>query len=326
MTSQYYMGVDVGGSNTRALIADHSGRAVSYSTTGPGNPEVVGYEGLAQALQEVVTQALTNAAISPEQIAGAGFGIAGFDWPSAQREPMTEAIKTLELNAPFEIVNDAIVAMLAGAPDGWGLGVVAGTSCNCWGWDKERRAGRMTGSTQAMGEAAGAEELVAEAVKMIARAWTRRAPPTQLTQAFVELAGAEDAADLLEGLVLGRYFLHAPAAPVIFQVAAEGDSVAQELIVWAGQELGSLAIGVIRQLELEDLEFDIILAGSFFDGSTLVPEIMTKTIKKVAPGARLSRLKIPPVVGGVLLGVEQAGVDPAPLRQALESSVQNLLD
>ena len=325
MENQFYLGVDVGGSNTRALIADRSGRAVSYSAVGPGNPEVVGYAGLARALDNVFTQTLTKATIGVEQIAGAGFGLAGLDWPSAQREPMLEAIGTLGLNAPTEIVNDAIIAMLAGAADGWGLGVVAGTSCNCWGWDKDRREGRMTGSAMTMGEAAGGQELVAEAIKMIAREWTRRGPPTQLTQAFVELVGAESTADLLEGLVLERYNLHATAAPIVFRVASDGDSVAQDLIVWAGQELGSLAIGVIRQLELEALEFDVVLAGSFFDGSPLVPEIMADAIHRVAPGARLIRLSVPPVVGGVLLGAEQAGIDPATLRENLVPSVQELL-
>ena len=60
--------------------------------------------------------------------------------------------------------------LLAGAPEGWGIAVVAGTGCNCWGRDRDHhRIGRMTGMGWQMGEAAGAGELVEEAIRFLAR-------------------------------------------------------------------------------------------------------------------------------------------------------------
>ena len=53
--------------------------------------------------------------------------------------------------------------------------------------------------------------------------------------------------DLLAGLARNRYQLSARHAPLLFQAADAGDRVAQDCIRWAGQELGSQAIGVIRQ-------------------------------------------------------------------------------
>jgi len=320
----YFLGVDVGGTKSHALIADQSGRALGFGEGGPGNPESVGYDGLAQVLRAITEEALAGAGIARDEIAGAGFGIAGYDWPSSQREPALQAIHTLGLNVPLEIVNDAIIALLAGAAEGWGVAVVAGTSCNCWGWDRDRREGRMTGFSW-LGEAAGGWELVLKAIQAVALEWTWRGPPTRLTQAFVELIQARSVEDLLEGLTLGRYHLHPAAAPVVFQVAGEGDPVARDLISWAGRELGSLANGVIRQLSFKTLAFDVVLAGRFFDGSPLLAEAMHETIHPVAPGARLVRLNAPPVVGGVLLGVEQAGEDALALREALIRSTQEML-
>jgi len=321
--SAYYLGVDVGATKTHALIADDRGRALGLGEGGSGNPEGVGYDGLARELQVALQEALTGAGISRSEVVGAGFGIGGYDWPS-QREPMLEAIGSLGLRAPLEIVNDAISGLLAGAEEGWGVAVVAGTSCNCWGWDRERRAGRMTGFSW-LGEAAGGGELVLKALQAVALAWTWRGPPTRLTQAFVELADVQSVEDLLEGLTLGRIYLGADAAPVVFRVAAGGDPVAHGLILWAGRELGSMAIGVIRQLGFEALSFDVVLAGSFFNGSPLLAETMRETIRAEAPGARLVRLHVPPVVGGVLLGMEQAGLDPSPLRAPLIQSAGKLL-
>ncbi|MBE7469381.1 MAG: ATPase [Anaerolineae bacterium] len=322
---RYFLGIDTGATKSHALIADETGRALGFGWGGSGNPDSVGHAGLAEVLQEIVQQALTGAGISISQIAGAGFGIAGYDWPS-QREPILQTLQVLQLGAiPLELVNDALIGLLAGAAEGWGVAVVAGTSCNCWGWDRQRRLGRMTGFSHLFGEAAGGHELVFKAIHAVAAEWTRRGPATRLTPAFIQWAEAQNLEDLLEGLSRRRYKLSAAAAPVVFRVAAEGDPVALELVRWAGQELGSLAIGVIRQLNFEALDFEVVMAGSFFNGSPLIGETMRQTIHTVAPGARLVRLTVPPVVGGVLLGMEQAGLNPLPLREALIRSTDELI-
>ncbi len=314
---RYFLGIDVGGTKTQALVADEGGRAVGLGQAGAGNHEVVGYAGLARALRQATDQSLAQGGIGVEQIAGARFGVAGYDWP-CEREPMLQAIGTLGLNAPVEAVNDTLIGLLAGSAEGWGVAVVSGTGCNCWGWDRTRqRIGQVTGSGSAMGEGAGASELVGKAVQAVAHAWTRRGPSTQLTEALGRHAGARNAEDLLEGLCTARIWLDASAAPLVFEAAAAGDAVARGIIHWAGQELGELANAVIRQLEIEALEFDVVLVGSMYDGGPALIEPMRATIHSRAPGARLVRLAAPPVVGAVLLGMEQAGVDASGVREVL---------
>jgi N-acetylglucosamine kinase-like BadF-type ATPase len=320
---RYFLGVDVGSTKSHVLIADDLGQALGLGTGGCGNPDSVGYDGFAEVLRTATDEALAAAGITRDEIAGAGFGIGGYDWPS-QREPILQAIGTLGLDAPLEPVNDAVIGLVAGAEEGWGVAVVAGTSCNCWGWDRDRRIGRMTGHSW-LGEAAGGSELVLKAIQAVALEWTWRGPPTRLSSAFVELTNAQDVAGLLEGLSAGHIHLGSEAAPLVFRVAAEGDPVAQELILWAGRELGSMANGVIRQLGFEALAFDVVLAGSFFNGSPLVAVTMREVIHSVAPDARLVRLHVPPVVGGVLLGMEQAGMKHAAVREALIASTNELL-
>jgi N-acetylglucosamine kinase-like BadF-type ATPase len=320
---RYFLGVDVGSTKSHVLIADDLGQALGLGTGGCGNPDSVGYDGFAEVLRTATDEALAAAGITRDEIAGAGFGIGGYDWPS-QREPILQAIGTLGLDAPLEPVNDAVIGLVAGAEEGWGVAVVAGTSCNCWGWDRDRRIGRMTGHSW-LGEAAGGSELVLKAIQAVALEWTWRGPPTRLSSAFVELTNAQDVAGLLEGLSAGHIQLGSEAAPLVFRVAAGGDPVAHELILWAGRELGSMANGVIRQLGFEALAFDVVLAGSFFNGSPLLAETMREVILPVAPGARLVRLRVPPVVGGVLLGMEQAGMKPAAVREALIASTDELL-
>ncbi len=324
----YYLGVDIGGSKSHALVADASGRLLGFGHGGAGNHEVVGYEGLAATLQAVTAEALAAAGLRADEISGAGFGVAGYDWP-CERADTLAAIDTLGLRAPLDAVNDTIIGLLAGAEAGWGVALVAGTSNNCRGWDREGREGRVLGNGMSFGEYGGATEIVQKAVQEVAKAWTRRGPPTALSAALAQLAGAHDVEDLLEGLSQESYHLPAAAAPLVFAVAGAGDSVARAVIRWAGEELASLVNGVVRQLQLEREHFDVVLVGSTFRGGPLLLEPLAQHVHSVAPHARFAPLAAPPVVGAVLLAQRtaldhRAPPDPAMCARLIEAAAAAL--
>ena len=305
----YFLGVDIGSSKSHALIANASGEVLSFGVGGGGNPDTVGHDGLREILHSTLAEAFTEADISRTQISGAGFGISGYDWPQ-QEAPLLETISTLKLDAPIAMVNDAVLGMLAGTKEGWGLAVVSGTGCNAWGWNKDRsRVGHVTGAGVQMGEFAGASELIFRSIQAISHEWTMRGPATLLSTYFVEHCGAKDLPDLLYGLVQETYTLEADAAPLVFQAAREGDGVAIDLVRWAGSELGEMTKAVIRQLAFENETFDIVLIGSMFNGGSLLSSTMKNTVIAFAPNARMLRLEAPPVMGALLLGMDTGGVN-----------------
>jgi len=304
--TRYFLGVDIGGTKSHALLADESGRTIALGTDGAGNHESVGYEQMVNVMQNIINQTLTTAAISLDEITGAGFGIAGYDWVS-ERDIMLASIAKTGLTCPLEMVNDTLIGLVAGATEGWGVAVVSGTGCNCWGWDKERNIGRVTGYGMWMAEGAGGTELAEKAIQAVSLEWSRRGKPTSITREFVKACGAKDPTDLIEGLCMGVYDIDASFAPVVFRCAEDGDEVACDIIRWAGQQLGSMAIGVIHQLGFELLEFEVILVGSMYDGGAILIDPMTDLIHTVAPRAKLLRLNTLPAVGGVLLGMDAIG-------------------
>lgn len=315
-----FLGVDIGNTKSHALVADETGRCLGFGQAGPGSWEAIGWAAAEAVLHDIVAQALAGAGIGAGDLAGAGFGYAGYDWPE-DRPGHVAMIDSLGLgDTPYALGNDTLVGLVAGAEQGWGVVVVAGTSNNCCGRDRHGREGRVTGSGTRFGEYGGAAEIVARAVQAVSLAWTQRGPATALSAALVERAGASDVADLLAGLIRDRYQLWPDAAPVVFALAEAGDAVARDIITWAGQELGSLANGVIRQLDLAGEQFDVVLSGSLYRGGSMLIEPMRETIHAVAPGATLVRLTVPPVIGGVLLGMEQAGVPTAAARPRLAAS------
>jgi N-acetylglucosamine kinase-like BadF-type ATPase len=270
----------------------------------------------------VTEKALAMAMLTKEKISAAGFGVAGYDWPS-ERQPTLDAINSIGLLAPIEAVNDTIIGLLAGASQGWGVAIVAGTGTNCWGWDKDHHVGRVTGV--GYGEHGGAGDLVYRALSAIAHEWTKRGPQTQLTTEFLQLTGAKDIPSLLEGIEVGKYSIGSDYAPLVYKVATQGDPVALSIIQWAGNELGHTAAAVIRQLAIEKLQFEVVLVGSIYEMGEMLITPMRQVITSEAPKAVLVRLSSPPVVGGVLLAMEQVGVNPSPLRKHLISSTRLLI-
>ena len=318
----YYLGVDTGASKSHALIVDDGGRVLGFAEGGPGNWEGVGWEGTRAVLDEIIGRATAQAGIERGALAAAGFGLAGYDWPEDRAAHEAIIRDLLPGNVPVELVNDALIGLWAGTDAGWGVVVAAGTSCNCYGRDAAGRIGRVVGAS-AFGEYAGAGELVWWAVQAVARDWSRRGPATALSAALASAVGATDSADLLAGLMRSRYVLGPDAAPLIFAVAGQGDAVARELVWRAGRELGSLALGVIRQLEIGHLAFDVVLAGSLYKGSPLIQEGLAEVLHAEAPRARPVRLEAPPVVGAVLLAMELAGSEPAGARPHLVETALN---
>ena len=123
----------------------------------------------------------------------------------------------------------------------------------------------------------------------------------------------------MEGVASGRYRVEARIAPSIFNKAKEGDAVAKGVIRWAGEQLGELVNGVIRQLDFQDAAFDVVEIGGLFKGGLILTEALHASVNKLAPGARFISLKVPPVVGAVLLAMQTTGLDYHAARLALLS-------
>jgi N-acetylglucosamine kinase-like BadF-type ATPase len=324
MAKQYFLGIDVGSSKTHALIADASGHCLGFGKARGGNHQGVGYEGLANVLQQSCNLACQMANSTPGEIAGAGFGIAGYDFPS-DREPHLEAIAKLGLSCSVEVVNDGVNGLLAGTTHGIGVNVTAGSGVNCCGRGPNGEEGRIVGNGSSFGEFGGGIEIVWKGLHMVNYAWIKRIPPTALTAIYLDATGAKDELDLMEGLSNNNYHLFPFIAVKIFEAAHAGDSIARKVLQWAGEELAWLAISVARQIGMENKEVEIVQSGSVFAGGELLTGPMRQILYQHVPKAIISRLDGPPVVGPVILGMRMAGVDGYPTRHTLIRTAKELV-
>ena len=321
---RYFLGVDVGSSKTHALIADETGSCISFGKAGGGNHQGRGYERLREVLQKSFATASQISGVEKDQIAGAGFGIAGYDFPS-ERKNHLQAIAPLGLSCPVEIVNDGSNGLISGTSHGVGVNVTAGSGVNCRGRGKNGKEERVVGNGTAFGEYGGAIEIVYRAMQFVNYAWIKRIPPTKLTEIFLKATGAKNEVDLVEGLSNEQYHLFPYFAIEIVNAAREGDQAALEVIKWSGEELGWLAVSVARQIEMENDEVEIVQSGSVFEAGDIIIEPMQNIILKYLPKAKMRRLDGPPVVGPLMLGMQMAGIDPYPMREKLIATAKELV-
>jgi len=321
---KYFLGIDVGSSKTHALIVDETGKSIGFGKGWGGNYQVVGYDGLENVLKESYEQAREMAGVESGQIAGAGFGVAGYDFLS-DRPGHLKAITALGLSCTVEVVNDGVNGLLAGATRGIGVNVTAGSSNNCRGRNKDGREGRIVGNGATFGEYGGGAEIASEALQVVNYAWIKRTPPTTLTRILLEYTGAKDELELMEGFSNNYYNLAPFLATEVIRVAKEGDLAAREIIQWSGEELGWLAVSVARQIEMENEEVEIIQSGSIFEAGAILTDPMQKVVLQHCPRAIIKRLDGPPVVGAVILGMEQAHFKGYAVRDVMVRTAKELV-
>ena len=321
---KYFLGIDVGSSKTHALIVDENGQCLGFGKSGSGNHQGVGYEGTQHVLQESFDGALKMSGVEKARIVGAGFGVAGYDFPS-DREGHLKAISALELACPVEVVNDGMNGLLAGATRGVGVNVTAGSSNNCRGRGRNGQEGRIVGNGIAFGEFGGAYEIAARGLQMVNYAWIKRIPPTALTNIYLEALGAKNEMDLMEGLSNGQYHLFPYLTIKVVDAARAGDAAALDVLQWTGEELGWLAVSAARQIEMENDEVEIIQSGSVFEAGELITDSMRDLVLKYCSKAKLIRLAGPPVVGAVILGMEQVHFDGYAVRDNMVRTAKEIV-
>ena len=323
-----FLGIDAGGTKTHALVADRAGAVRGVGRAGPGNWEDVGLVEALNTLQQAITEALAQADASPSEVTAAAYGLAGLDWPSDE-ERLRPLVAQLGVAGPQILVNDSLVALRVGARGPWGVVIIAGTGTTVAGRNREGETARTLGLGYPFDDWGSAPDLAGACVHAVARAYTGRGPVTSLTGRLVRQIDAHDAADLREGLSRRQYHLQPAVAEIVqalFREAQAGDAAAQGIVRRAGRKLGGGAVAVIRRLRMEKETFDLVLSGGVFRSpSPLLLDALRETVLAVAPGGRPVLLEAPPVVGAVLLAMEQTGMKPAAVREALIESTSELL-
>ena len=298
------LGVDGGGTKTRAIITDANQRVLGEGTAGPSNPLRVGIGNAATAIREAVDRACAEAHVQRADIVAAEIGLAGVRRIDV-RQRMREALSGLGIHS-IEVVTDADIALF-GATDGEpGLVIIAGTGSICCGFNARAQHICAGGWGPLAGDEGSGSWIARRALQSIARAKDGRSPETVMAESACSYFNVTTTDDLLAaiyapGMTNDRI---AGFARHVIEAAREGDEVASKIIADAGRELGIAAAAVIRKLRMERERFQVAYVGGVFAAGELLLDPLREEVARVAPNAYFAPPQLAPVVAAARMARE----------------------
>lgn len=305
------IGVDAGGTSTKALLVDESGRRRGAGRAGPGNPTSAGVDVAADNLAEVALAAWADrddaALAAPERVVVTAAGVMSADVVAK----VAGALASSGLECPVEIVGDALGAYWSAATEASGSVLIVGTgttAARIGGGDLVRTA---DGLGWLLGDGGSGFWVGREVVRAAAADIDGHGESTALTALVLAQVGplpsAEDAGSWrdarLNGLVRWVYARRpvelAAFAPLAFDAA--GDAVADGIVA------GAVAL-VLRRMEcvVADDGAPIVLTGGLLgEGSPLAEALAQRwpgRCRRAADGT----------AGAAMLALRRVGVEAGP--------------
>ena len=304
MTSGVYvLGIDAGGTKTVCQLAGGDGNVLAEARRGGANLQATGELEVEKVLHEVMEEALADHDVIPSGIC---LGIAGVDRPDDAR--VVQAImKRIGYKARVLVVNDALVALEAGAPGQAGVVVIAGTGSIAYGRNDRNQAARAGGWGYVLGDEGSGYWIGRAALRAVLREADRRGPATRLTPALLAYYGVARPQDII------HHVYHATLRPAAIAALAQsvmsafldGDEVAIGILRGAADQLESSALSVARRLEMIGVEFPFVLSGGIFRAVPWLEEELSRRLPQASPRSYTRLLDVEPAAGAVRLALRQ---------------------
>jgi len=293
----HVLGIDAGGTKTVCLLANDRGEVLAQTRASGANLQVMGEFGVEKILHRVMDETLGDRDIKLDAIC---LGIAGVDRPR-DAQTIRDVMRRIGQKTRTVVVNDALVALVAGAGEQAGVVVVAGTGSIAYGHDAEGRAARAGGWGYLLGDEGGGFWIGRAALSAVVRQFDQRGPATLLTDLVLAHMQLSTPAEVIHAIYDRGLQRHAIAglAGVVQRAMEAGDAVAGEILDRAATELAAAASSVVTRLGMRGDVFPTVLAGGMFKGIPSLVTAVTTRLAEVAPRSEVRRLEIEPANGAV---------------------------
>ena len=298
MSERYYSGWDGGGTKTEVLCVNENGQTIATDCFGPVNINGATRERVVQTIRDGMAF-LAGLPGGLEACAGLAIGIAGVSNKAASGL-ITETVRACGYQGPLLLKGDQEIA-LAGAIEGAGAVLVAGTGSVCCGQDAQGNPARSGGCGYLIDDEGSGYAIGRDVLSAVVRAFDNRIAPTVLTGLVKEQLGVENVRDVVT-------WLYAPAiskievaaiAPLMMKALEMGDEAAAAIARKAARELSELVKGVWRTLDLK--EGELAFVGSILLRCELINREVTRLCEEACPGLKVIEAHGTPAQGAAKL-------------------------
>jgi len=299
MKSGLVVGIDAGGTKTRAFAVDSAGEVVGRGAGGGANL-------LSSSDPQGSIGAALNEALGGRQAEAIVLSAAGADRKIDRERGRDLLARVAPAGARLLVTHDAIAALYAGNPAGCGVVLIAGTGSIAYGRNEEGDEDRAGGWGYLIGDEGSAVWCGLEALRAIAHAIDGRGAPTMLTDLLFQELHVGEFQDVLPHL----YGKPHPAPAVIAATralavaAAQGDAAANSILQRGAVALARAANVVALTLALPS--GPVYLAGGAFESLPLLQKLVRLELLGVLPRASVEPVREEPAMGAARIAMELA--------------------
>lgn len=223
-----FVGVDGGGTHTRAVLVDEAGRELGRAEGGASVVRVEAPESAARVVIETVRAAADMAGVDlPADVLWAGLAGAG---SRDARVGVEVALSAAGLAERTVVGTDVEAAFEDAFGDGPGILLIAGTGSIAWARSADGRLERVGGWGDRLGDEGSGFAIGMAALRAVVRAEDGRGEVTRLRAAVIEHLGLGAPSDLIAWVATASKARVAALVPVVVTAAQEGDGVARRIL------------------------------------------------------------------------------------------------
>ncbi|MDO9575766.1 MAG: BadF/BadG/BcrA/BcrD ATPase family protein [bacterium] len=301
----YVIGVDGGGTKTKAILANDRGEVLGEKEIGQSNYQIIGRENFKKTIIGLINDLIKDSRIEKGKISKVSLGLAGVG-----RENEKKDVQNILRDAGFYSIveNDAVIALIGALGGKSGVVIIAGTGSIALGKNESNEIARAGGWGYILGDEGSGFYIGKNALIYALKEYDGRGKKTILTEMIkqnLKISNTEEVIPMVYSGKLTRAGI-ADLAKLVFKAARTGDKIANVILDKAGNELGLLAYAVIKRLKFKSKEVDIGLVGGIFKEK----EYLLEPIKSVIPyNINFKEPRFSPVVGALLMGLETINED-----------------
>jgi len=293
------IGVDAGGTRTRAWVADDQGSQLGSAEGAGAAVRPGGAEHSASIVAGVARDALASCQmqhVMPKVLCVGAAGVAR----EPERQALWQALMARDLAEDIMVHADAAVALDDAFGDGPGILLIAGTGSIAWGRSPTGAPGRSGGWGPVCGDEGSGNWIGRRALSVVTAAADGREPETALAGAILTAVEANDPTELIPWAADATPAALAGLAPVVIQTAEAGDLRATAIVTLAAEELVLHVRALARQLFTDErAAIPVALGGGLLSPGSPLRRRVEQRLRSAVPGAQLRAEEVIPVRGAV---------------------------
>ncbi len=300
----FIAGIDAGGTSTKCVIVDQSGKCMIRAEAGPANPQLVGFKQAVESVKESLNRACTG--IGLDRVDILGIGIAGVG-RSEDIKLTRDHLDSFFLAEEVYLSNDGLISLYRALAGENGIVVTAGTGSIVYGLSEMGNLERAGGWGPLLGDEGSGFYLGLEAIKAVIRSSENREANTILTEIIKDELAITDLFELIPFVYQDKLPRHqiARLPPGVLRAVGQGDTVAVEIVNKGIQQL------VLQVVELTtrfgNKELTVAVNGGVFKN-----KLFYNIFKEMLHKYGIYNLRLPVYqsdIGAVLYACAEAGIE-----------------